>query len=129
MNIYIFIIVILILIAIIILPIYLIIRSSQKTRREFEKYKQNNQNQNIQNETDLPQDRTAYKPSFAQDTPSIGISVLGFFFPFIGIIMYVVWLNSLPFRARSAGKGALIGIIVYFICIAIFILIGIGAFS
>ena len=38
--------------------------------------------------------------------------MLGFFFPLIGLILYLVWKNELPLRARSCGKGALIGVIV-----------------
>ena len=46
------------------------------------------------------------------DAPSGGFAVLGFFFPLIGLILYLVWKNELPLRARSCGKGALIGVIV-----------------
>ena len=41
------------------------------------------------------------------DIPSAGWGVLGFFFPLIGLILYLVW----PLRARMCGKGALIGVI------------------
>ena len=34
------------------------------------------------------------------------------FFPVIGLILYLVWKDQTPLRARSAGKGALIGVIV-----------------
>jgi len=71
----------------------------------------------------MPQNEGSYKPYFAQDRPSMGTAVLGFFFPLVGLIMYVVWLNTLPFRARSAGKGALAGVILYFVLTAIIILI------
>ena len=47
-----------------------------------------------------------------KDAPSGGFAVLGFFFPLIGLILYLVWKNELPLRARSCGKGALIGVIV-----------------
>ncbi len=46
------------------------------------------------------------------DAPSIGIAVLGFFFPLIGLILYLVWKDTSPLKAKSAGKGALIGVIV-----------------
>ena len=38
---------------------------------------------------------------------------LGFFFPLVGLILYLVWQTELPNRARACGKGALIGVIVY----------------
>jgi hypothetical protein len=45
------------------------------------------------------------------DKPSFGIALVGFFFPLIGLILYVVWKPTTPLRAKSAGKGALIAII------------------
>ena len=46
------------------------------------------------------------------DAPSTGFAVLGFFFPLIGLILYLVWKDKMPLRAHSVGKGALIGVIV-----------------
>ncbi len=48
----------------------------------------------------------------ADDAPSAGFAVLGFFFPIVGLILYLVWQQTYPLRARSAGKGALISVIV-----------------
>lgn len=45
------------------------------------------------------------------DAPSGGFAALGFFFPVIGFILYLVWKDNFPLRARSTGKGALIGFI------------------
>lgn len=47
-----------------------------------------------------------------QDAPSTGFAVLSFFFPLIGLILYLIWHNSSPMKAKSCGKGALIGVIV-----------------
>ena len=46
------------------------------------------------------------------DAPSGGMAVLGFFFPLIGLIIYLVIKDNKPKKAKSAGKGALIGFIV-----------------
>lgn len=46
------------------------------------------------------------------DAPSTGFGVLGFFFPVVGLILYLVWKDQTPLKAKSAGKGALIGVIV-----------------
>lgn len=51
------------------------------------------------------------KPA-ADDKPSGGLAVLGFFFPLIGLILYLVWHSEKPQKAKSCGKGALIGVIV-----------------
>ncbi len=40
-----------------------------------------------------------------------GWSILGFFIPIVGLIMYLIWNTSEPVKAKAAGKGALIGFI------------------
>ena len=47
-----------------------------------------------------------------QDGKSLGFAVLGFFIPLVGLILYLVWKKDIPLRASSAGKGAIIGVIV-----------------
>ena len=39
------------------------------------------------------------------DAPSTGFAVLGFLFPIIGLILYLVWKSERPLRAKSVGKG------------------------
>ena len=46
------------------------------------------------------------------DKKSIGFAFLSFFFPTIGFILWLVWRELLPKRARSCGKGALVGLLV-----------------
>lgn len=45
------------------------------------------------------------------DSPNAGFAVLGFFFPIVGLILYLVFMDEKPKRAKSAGKGALISVI------------------
>lgn len=45
------------------------------------------------------------------DSTSKGWGVLGFFFPLIGLILYLIWKDETPNRAHLVGKGALIGVI------------------
>jgi hypothetical protein len=47
------------------------------------------------------------------DAPSGGFAALCFFIPLVGLILYLVWKDEYPLKARSCGKGALIGVIVY----------------
>lgn len=47
----------------------------------------------------------------ANDAPSFGFAVLGFFIPLVGLILYLVWKDQTPLKAASAGKGALIGVV------------------
>ncbi|MBQ8416642.1 MAG: zinc ribbon domain-containing protein [Clostridia bacterium] len=46
------------------------------------------------------------------DAPNTGFTVLGAFFPLVGFILYLVYHSSSPQKAKSAGKGALIGLII-----------------
>lgn len=46
------------------------------------------------------------------DAPNIGYGILGFFVPVVGLILYLIWRDETPLRAKSAGKGALIRVIV-----------------
>lgn len=41
-----------------------------------------------------------------------GWAVLGFFFPIVGLILYLVWRDTKPLSAKAAGRGALIGFVV-----------------
>jgi len=63
------------------------------------------------------------RPGYVRDAPNAGFAVLGFFFPVIGLILYLVWRETLPLRARSAGKGAIIGVVIY---VALVIIIAIA---
>jgi hypothetical protein len=46
------------------------------------------------------------------DAPSMGFAVLSFFIPLVGLILYLTWKDKTPLKARSCGKGALVGVIV-----------------
>lgn len=59
------------------------------------------------------------------DAPNMGFAILGFFIPVVGLILYLMWKDQTPLKAKSAGKGALIGVglsvltyIVYFVIMA-----------
>lgn len=54
------------------------------------------------------------------DCNSTGFNVLAFFFPFIGLIMYLIWKNDHPLRAQGIGKWALIGFCVSFVMLIIY---------
>lgn len=63
-----------------------------------------------------------------QDDSNMGFSILCFLFPVVGLILYLVWRDQYPLKARSCGIGALVSVIVYFaiIILAILVLIFIG---
>lgn len=52
------------------------------------------------------------QPKSETDAPNTGFAVLCFFFPIIGLILWLVWKDQYPLKAKSCGKGALIGVCV-----------------
>ncbi|MBN2541145.1 MAG: zinc-ribbon domain-containing protein [Bacilli bacterium] len=51
------------------------------------------------------------KATASNDTGSIGWGILGFCIPLVGLILYLVWKDTQPNNAKTAGTGALIGFI------------------
>lgn len=47
----------------------------------------------------------------SEDSSSFGFAILGFFIPIVGLILFLIYEGKNPKRAKSAGKGALIGFI------------------
>lgn len=52
--------------------------------------------------------QTAPNPT---DTGSVGWGILGFCFPIVGLVLFLIWSKDKPNNARSAGIGALIGFV------------------
>ena len=48
----------------------------------------------------------------ANDSSSFGWALLGFCIPIAGLILYLVWKDSTPLKAKSAGNGALVSVII-----------------
>ena len=46
-----------------------------------------------------------------KDSFSVAITMVGFFFMVVGLILFLIWKNKMPLRAKSAGTGALIRVI------------------
>ena len=59
-----------------------------------------------------PSSYTTRANSNVPDAPNTGMAVLGFFIPIVGLVLYLLWKDTTPLKAKSAGKGALIGFIV-----------------
>lgn len=56
------------------------------------------------------------------DESSVGYAILCFFFPIVGLILYLVWKDDYPKRAKSCGKGALVAVILYAVFVVLYIL-------
>lgn len=64
-----------------------------------------------------------------KDTGSVLWGILGFFFPIVGLILYLVWKDDQPLNAKSAGKGALISVIVGAVLAVIWVVLVIVMFA
>lgn len=67
---------------------------------------------------------TFEKPQTPADGKSFGFAFLGFCIPLVGLILWLVWKDSTPLKAKSCGKGALVGVIVsvvFYIIYAVFL--------
>jgi len=70
------------------------------------------------------------RDDYGVDTGSIGWGFLGFFFPIVGLILFLIWKDIKPKTAKMAGKGALISVIVEFVVGIVFgILTSVGIIS
>lgn len=58
-----------------------------------------------------------------ESSNNIGWSILGFLVPIAGLILYPVWKETSPTKAKAAGVGALIGFVV---SIFFSLIVGIG---
>ncbi len=47
----------------------------------------------------------------SEDNSNLVFAILGFFIPIVGLIIFLIYEGKKPKRAKSAGKGALIGFI------------------
>lgn len=59
-------------------------------------------------------------PNINPDQNSSGYNVLAFLIPFVGLILYLIWKDEYPIRAKGIGKWALIGVVTGFILGAIY---------
>ena len=71
----------------------------------------------------MPVANSMVAPGVGQDAPNGGFATLGFFFPVVGLILFLVWKDQTPLKARSAGKGALIGVIVDAVVVVVYIIL------
>lgn len=83
--------------------------------------------QNYYNDQTYLRNSQQYTTPSQQDGKSFGIAILGFLIPIVGLILYLVWKDEMPLKAKSAGKGALVSVIFYAVAIiASVILLGIA---
>jgi predicted RNA-binding Zn-ribbon protein involved in translation (DUF1610 family) len=52
------------------------------------------------------------KKVIVEEGSTIGWGILGFFIPIVGLVLYIMWKETRPNAARTAGVAALVGFIV-----------------
>jgi len=76
------------------------------------------------------EDATLYRTrTVPGDARSKGYAVLASFFPLVGLALFLIWKDQLPLKAKSCGKGALIGVITYVGLLIFFIALSLLAIS
>lgn len=75
----------------------------------------------------LPAFNPAGSASAANNKGSYWWSVLGFFVPVAGLVLYIVWRTSEPRSANAAGLGALIHVVFWVAVFAFFITLAVIA--
>lgn len=67
---------------------------------------------------------------------TVGWGILGFFIPIVGFILWLIWKDEHPARAKSAGIGCLVsiclgvvGVILYIVLVFVILGIGVGAYA
>lgn len=69
------------------------------------------------------------QPNQEEDRPSTGFNALAFFFPVVGLILFLVWKDQKPLCARSIGKWALIGFIASVVLTIVSVVLSIFIFT
>lgn len=83
--------------------------------------------QNAQNAQDLQNTQYPQYPQNTQnDSGSAGYGVLGFCFPLVGLILYLVWKDTKPKSSKIAGQGALISVIISVVFYVLAAIAGVG---
>lgn len=67
---------------------------------------------------------------------TVGWGILGFFIPIVGFILWLIWKDEHPARAKSVGIGCLVsiclgvvGVILYVVLVFVILGIGVGAYA
>ncbi len=55
---------------------------------------------------------TSYPYENPKDKPSAGLNFVAFLFPIVGLILYLIWKDEYPKKAKKIGKWALASVII-----------------
>lgn len=71
---------------------------------------------------------TARQKNIGKDSSSFFAAIFSFFFPVIGLVLYLLYENSRPLTARSFKRGMMWGFAVYGVVITLVLLFYIAIF-
>lgn len=57
-----------------------------------------------------PTRQSSYR--YEEDVPSVGLNVLSAFIPIVGLILYIIYHERTPIKAKEIGKWAIIGFVI-----------------
>ena len=63
------------------------------------------------------------------DTGSLGWGILGCCIPVVGLVLWLVWKDTKPKNAKTAGMGALVSVIIGILWYLFIIMLGLGMAS
>lgn len=74
-----------------------------------------------------------FNANVSEDSSSFWFAILGFFIPIVGLILFLIYEGKKPKRAKSAGKGALIGfitkIVLSIILVVLYVIFSVSLFE
>ena len=65
-------------------------------------------------------------PTDPNDSDSIGWAILGFLVPLVGLILFLVWMQTRPKSAKMAGIGALVNVIFSVVFAIVWVIVAIA---
>lgn len=72
----------------------------------------NTDNNNTDNNTNNENKNPSFNLNISKDSINLLLLILGVFVPIVGLVLYIVYKDSDPEKAKSAGKGAIIGVLI-----------------
>lgn len=63
------------------------------------------------------------------DQANFGFAILGFIVPIAGIILYFIWKNEYPLKARSCIRGALVSISIAVIIVVLSLVVAVSGYG
>ncbi len=63
------------------------------------------------------------------DNGGFGWALLGFCIPIVGLVLFLVWKDTKPLTAKSAGKGALVSVIVGAVVYVLSFIVGMASIA